>query len=264
MPILDMQIESGQPPASRHPYGILTDVRLSRQLMNSGLRLGSLLELPREGIALQWVGQVRALGSPFGPTAQTGQCFYSVNRDSPMPASGFHVLTRCGSDCSAIQSRFASIPVLPDGVEISRMSTLTDVFREATAVEGAQAALYSLCSFAGTGLVLTGGIALIWSMVWPQRKEFAVRLALGATPNDIRWALCRQIFLISFAGILGGGILGYWFIEYLGSQVEGISAFHWPVPITVGILITLCFLWFAKAAIASVTMNDLTTILRTE
>jgi ABC-type antimicrobial peptide transport system permease subunit len=82
-----------------------------------------------------------------------------------------------------------------------------------------------LGSLAGVGLLLAvaGLYAVISFSVSSRRREFAVRLSLGAEGSHIRWLLLRNLAIILGSGV-GAGTWGAWVIsKSLSHRLFGVT-----------------------------------------
>ena len=87
-----------------------------------------------------------------------------------------------------------------------------------------------LTSFAVAAFVLAAiGIYGVISIgVAGRRREFGVRLALGASPSNVLGLVLRQGALLAAAGIAIGLVGATWVVRYLGALLYGVSAFDVP------------------------------------
>lgn len=96
-----------------------------------------------------------------------------------------------------------------------------------------QGGLYAL--FAAMALVLAtlGLFAVVASAVAQRRQEIGVRMALGATPADVRWMALREGLTPALAGLAAGLLLSVATNALLASQLVGIAAWD---PVTLGVV----------------------------
>lgn len=105
-------------------------------------------------------------------------------------------------------------------------------------VAGGVAALSAL----GVVLAIVGLFGTVSYSVSERRKEFGIRVALGAQPWQLLRMVFRQTLLVSGSGTLVGILVGVGATMFLRSQFYGIGSVEWSVlvPVAVGML-ALCF-----------------------
>jgi predicted permease len=104
-----------------------------------------------------------------------------------------------------------------------------------------------LAAFSVTALALAAiGLAamLAWTVV-QRRQEMAIRLALGAEPNDILWLIVRQGLLLASSGIAIGLAAGLALTRLMSSILYKTSA-HDLGTFAFAPLIFLVIAWFAS------------------
>jgi ABC-type antimicrobial peptide transport system permease subunit len=79
--------------------------------------------------------------------------------------------------------------------------------------------------FAGIALVLSalGLIAVVGYSVDQRTREIGIRMAIGATPVDIRRLILREGLAPVAAGVAGGVVLSLFANQLLRSQLVGVS-----------------------------------------
>lgn len=124
------------------------------------------------------------------------------------PLSSVSVLMRGSLDDGAMRT-------LAEGVvrDLDRDIPVTDTARlqqlVSDSVASSTAAAQLVSAFAALALVLAmvGIGALLAALVAARRTEFGVRLAMGATPRDIRWLVLRQGAAMIAIGLVIGSVL---------------------------------------------------------
>jgi putative ABC transport system permease protein len=87
--------------------------------------------------------------------------------------------------------------------------------------------------FAGIGLLLVsvGVYGVVSYSVRQRRQEIGIRIALGATPQDVRSLVLKNGMRVIFTGIALGMLLASFAARVLASQLWGV---HWYDPLTLG------------------------------
>lgn len=90
------------------------------------------------------------------------------------------------------------------------------------------------------GVLAASGLFGVFSrLVSQQRRDFAVRLALGASPQDVSWILFRDAALSVIPavvlGVLGGALLA----QFAIGVVKGITADPYDVTVYAGSVLLL-------------------------
>ena len=82
-------------------------------------------------------------------------------------------------------------------------------------------------SFAAIALLLAcvGVYALLSYAARRRTQEIGVRLALGASPNDVLWLFVRQGTAIGIAGVVVGCVLAVGVSRLLAGSLWGVDAF---------------------------------------
>lgn len=84
----------------------------------------------------------------------------------------------------------------------------------------------SAAGFVGTALALAGVFAVAaWRLV-QQRRDLAIRIALGAGHGEVLTAFVGKIFAVSIAGAGGGVLISVWTANVLRMSVPGVQAPH--------------------------------------
>jgi predicted permease len=84
----------------------------------------------------------------------------------------------------------------------------------------------SAAGFVGTALALAGVFAVAaWRLV-QQRRDMAIRIALGAGHREVLAAFIGKIFAVSSAGAGGGVLVSVWTANLLRISVRGVQAPH--------------------------------------
>jgi ABC-type antimicrobial peptide transport system permease subunit len=80
----------------------------------------------------------------------------------------------------------------------------------------------------GLGLVLAslGLYGLLSQAVNSRKREFGIRMAVGASPMDVARQVFRQAAWTSVSGVVGGLALAYWGTSMLSAYLFGVDGFE--------------------------------------
>jgi putative ABC transport system permease protein len=136
----------------------------------------------------------------------------------------FSVSLRCGSSCpdpALVRHRLISIN---PAIRVVHVGSLDAAYFVQLAAPRAAAALGSV--FAATALLASAGgiFGTLTFFVARRRREFGVRLALGASRPQIRRLVARDSLVIACVGITLGLVGGSWLNSALESVHYGASA----------------------------------------
>jgi predicted permease len=110
-----------------------------------------------------------------------------------------------------------------DGSLPSRVRPFAAVV-DATLVQERLIAALSTC-FAGLALLLTsiGLYGIIAHGVQRRTREIGIRMSLGARRGVVLWSVLRESLVLVAPGLCLGGILSFWLLRMVASQLFGIS-----------------------------------------
>jgi putative ABC transport system permease protein len=118
----------------------------------------------------------------------------------------------------------AEIQAIDPAQPVYHIKTLDGLMDDSLLARSASMAVMTLFSALALVLAAVGIYGVVAYGVNQQRGEFAVRLALGATPRDLRWLVLRSGLLMVGTGI-GFGIAGALSLSRLmASALYGVSA----------------------------------------
>jgi putative ABC transport system permease protein len=174
-----------------------------------------------------------------------------LDADSPPVVYLFHLQTaenrmtlvlrtEMGVAAAATQVR-AIVKSLDPGVPVYAVTTLDRQLSESKAVFSRRFPMILCGVFATAALALT--LVALYAMcmheVLTRRREFGVRLALGASPDSLRRLIFNDAVLLSAAGIVIGGIAASLVSRSMQAVLFGLTATDWRVygVVAVGVLV---------------------------
>jgi ABC-type antimicrobial peptide transport system permease subunit len=131
---------------------------------------------------------------------------------------------RCGGSCpdpALVRQRIVDAGT---GARVINVVPLESEYLAHTSQPRAGAAL--AFTFSAIALIAaTGGLfSVLAYAVRHRRREFGIRLALGATPAEVRRIVFREGVRVAAAGLLLGSVAGWWISRWLSSLTYGIPA----------------------------------------
>jgi predicted permease len=173
--------------------------------------------------------------------------------------SSFAIKTDLENPLSLAESLRAAVRDLDRGVPISRVTTLEHSYRSAIAPHRFSLLLMSI--FAGVSLFLTiVGIYGVMSFLVRQREQEAgIRMALGATPQQIFGLIFKQGLVLSLAGTatgLGMAVAAGRVLENLAYGVETLDSLVFSIVPAVTLLGAFIAYYPAARALSRVDPNE--------
>jgi putative ABC transport system permease protein len=223
LPLKQGRTFSDDEEAQGRPVVIINEV-MARRYFANGNPLGRRISfpLPGEGDGLEIIGVVGNERS-FGLGADTTPVFYRPFTRCNRPMIGLAVRTR--SDPASLASAVRQeIRAVDPHLAVMRLRTLEDAVHDSISVERFTALL--LLVFAAAGLVLAGiGVYGMLAYVVTQRtREFGVRIALGASAQDILRLVLGDGLRLAGLGLGIGLSLALALSRALQSLLDQVSA----------------------------------------
>jgi putative ABC transport system permease protein len=162
----------------------------------------------------------RALDEPPGPAV------FSLLADVPVAwRVNYVVRTASGSvlDGPIAQAITAVSPnaAVVDASPIS--ARLADTVRDRSFAS----LVLTFFAIAGVGVTVAGLVGIVAFIVARRTREIAIRIALGATPANIRWFVLREVLLAAATGSVVGTVAGRWLSSLFEHLSYGVKAGDW-------------------------------------
>ncbi len=166
------------------------------------------------------VDDVKHRGLPQNPTADPD--IYVPFRAQ---ARGFAVVVRTANDPDALRPAIVTaLRGLDSGAVVYDVATLPERVARQTAQARFTAWLASAFSAAAVALAALGLYAVVAYLVARRTREFGVRLALGASPADLRRLVMGKGLVLVGLGLSFGVLGALALVRLLGSLLYGVSA----------------------------------------
>lgn len=185
----------------------------------------------------------------------------------PLGRQAFDVLTTLmvvrsplpGADLQALLSSYAHQldPALPLGLARSLPEVVTATFATARVF----ANVLTLLGGIGVVLAAIGLYGLLTQAVGERRREFGIRLAVGASSGDVARLVASQATWITAFGVAGGIGLAVWGAQFVKSYLFGISESDPRVYLfSVGVLLVIVAIAAGRPAWAATRVNPIETL----
>ncbi len=120
------------------------------------------------------------------------------------------------------------------GLIVDEVRGIDAVVATATAVPAATTTVLVATALLALILGSVGVYAVLSFLVSRRTQEFAIRVALGALPRDVRWLVVREGVALAAAGLTAGVIGALLLTRWLAAELHGVSPID---PITYGAVV---------------------------
>jgi len=205
------------------------------------------------------VGDVRSSGANAAPAPE----LYTPLQ-TPSVSTALVLRTRTSDPEKLVSQLRSAVATIDRGVALYAVQTYDDIFAQTLGPRRYEMLLLS--SFACLALLLAAiGIYGVISYSVNQRsQEMGLRMAFGATPQDLSKLVLRQALVLSTVGLLLGIALGLASHKLLSSALFGISFVDLPVYVAVVLMILALSLLAAYLPARRAASLDPMTTLRAE
>jgi putative ABC transport system permease protein len=262
---LGLPIEAGRDLAATDIAGttgaILINRSLAQAMWPDGSAIGARVYLgPRPPGPNDWmqivgiVGDVRAslLAPDIRPTA------YGSTRQYSWPRR--HFTLHAPTEPPTLQADIrAAVRAVDPMVTVGAIQDLDEVFASQRARHGLVLQVMSVFAVVSLVLCATGLYAVVALTSQLRRREYVIRLALGAPVQDVRWRVVRQALQLAAAGIALGiaiAALGVRAIEGLLHGVAARDARTYALSAVVLVLVAAVAAWRPARAAARVSASE--------
>lgn len=125
---------------------------------------------------------------------------------------------------------------------IAEIGTVEDLLARSTAIPRFTTTVIGAVSGIALVIAVIGVYGLLAYTIAERIPELGIRLALGASPQDVSWLLLRDAMTRVLSGVAGGLLVAWWLARFMGSLLFGVRP-HDPVTFTsVAVLMILASL----------------------
>jgi putative ABC transport system permease protein len=235
--------EAQDEPPSEHP--MILDETLARRLFPNEDPIGKRIRLFRQEAPWRTVVGVAADVRNNGVIEGSDPQFYLPWENDPVEfLSNAQILVRTPLDANAVATWMREATKEQDAtlpVTIERMSTRVEKLAERPRFN---AVLLSLFAAMGVALAAIGIYGVVGFLVARQTQEIGVRMALGASPQNILGMVLWNIGRWTIVGA-AAGLLGAWFCARLMSSLLFEVGAHDPLPLAIAVLLLFAVAFLA-------------------
>ena len=204
------------------------------------------LGAPRPGTPwLNIVGIVADVRSG-GATAETLPEIYTPMTQTPSAAMAVVLDTKLDDPASVASDLRGAVRAIDRGIPLERVATYEELLGTQFAPRRYQ--MFLLASFAGLAILLAavGLYGVVSYAVTQRRGEIGLRMAFGASLQDVTAIVLKQVFLLAGSGLGIGMAMSLLTRQILANELFGIHFLD--LPVYVGVILILATVALAAAA----------------
>jgi putative ABC transport system permease protein len=178
------------------------------------------------------VGDVRQLQIYQEPMPELYRCYYQA------PPTSMSVVARTVSDPLAlVAAARREVASLDPNQPVYNIETLRKIVDEAAWQGRLTAALFGVFSALALALAAVGIYGLTSYTVAARRREFGLRMALGAAPGQVLRLVLARGLALALAGVAGGMAAAYFLARTMEGLLYGMRAFDPEVFLAIPLLL---------------------------
>jgi predicted permease len=213
-------------------HAVILGERLAHLLWPTASAVGRSFTSFKEPTPYHVIGVARELRFPTVDAFRDHPQFYGPFTGRGLGAISLRCAGTCPDEATVRRAVLAGAP----GATIYGFGLLDDVYREALARPRGAAALGTTFALIAMAAAAGGLFSVLTYAVGRRRREFGLRLALGAAPGDIRTLVLRDGLRVAGLGIAIGGAGSVALARIIASIQYGVSKFD---PVTYVIVVAL-------------------------
>jgi ABC-type antimicrobial peptide transport system permease subunit len=149
--------------------------------------------------------------------------FYPFSQHSQTPMRNLYV--RLSGDVRlASQQLRAVIREADRGIAVREVVTLAELEVRSIARERLVSTLTGAFGLLAVAVACLGLYAMVSYSVVRRRNEIGIRLALGASPANVRWLVMRETIILVAVGIAVGAAVTIPALRFIGALLYGLSS----------------------------------------
>jgi putative ABC transport system permease protein len=225
-----------------------------------GKRFGQGTDASKYFTVVGVIGNIRS----FGLAAKTPYEFYQTT-DETAPGSMTVVLRSTGVDpASLVPSARGIVSSLDSNLPVTGVQTMEDVVSASVGQPRLLSALSGLFGALAGLLAMVGVYGVTAYNVRRQRREYGIRLALGADPGAVRRLIVTRGAFVAAAGIAIGAVAGLLLTRLMGTMLNDVtptdpSVFAGNAVLVLAVAMAACYVparWAGRVDPAVVLRND--------
>lgn len=188
------------------PRVVLINETMARMFWPSGDALGAQVQIGPGSPNQRWITVVGIISdvSDLGPTERIRPTAYGSTRQYSWPRRNFTVRSGDAVSLSLAVDVRAAVAAVDPAVPVGTITTVDRLVSDR--VGRHRLVMLALGLFGSVALMLSAagvyGVVALTSRL--RRREYAIRMALGAARGGVRWLVIRQALVVSGAGTLAG------------------------------------------------------------
>ncbi|HEX6163702.1 MAG TPA: ADOP family duplicated permease [Vicinamibacterales bacterium] len=220
------------------PRVVLINETMARMFWPDGNAIGSevFIGAGAPSRADQWITVVGIVADfrTHGPTERIRPASYGSTLQYSWPRRNITVRIAGPMPASLAADMRSAIHAIDPAIPAGTVSTFDSFIAERTARH--RLASLALTLFGSLALVLSacGLYAVVALTSRLRQREFAIRMALGAHANDVRWLVIRHAMLIAVVGSAAGLATAMSGTRILEGLLHGVGALDRPIFVTAG------------------------------
>jgi putative ABC transport system permease protein len=171
------------------------------------------------------IGDIRSFGLAANPPYE----FYRTLEQQSFAAMTVVIRTRNADPTSIIPTVRQIVGSIDPALPLSRVQTLEQVVADSVGQPRLMSALTGLFGGLAGLLAMVGVYGVMAYNVRRQRREFGIRLALGAGQRDVRTLVVGRGILLGIAGITIGGFGAWLLTGLLKTMLHDVKPTDWSV-----------------------------------
>jgi hypothetical protein len=149
--------------------------------------------------------------------------FYPYSQHPEVPIRNLYLRTR-GDVRHASDALRAAVREADRGIAVREVVTLAELGERSIARERLVSTLTSTFGLLAVAVACLGLYAMVSYSVARRRNEIGVRLALGASPANVRWLVLRETLLLVVFGLIAGVVATLPAAQLIASLLYGMTA----------------------------------------
>jgi ABC-type antimicrobial peptide transport system permease subunit len=171
------------------------------------------------------IGDIRS----FGLARATPYEFYRTLEQDVFPGMTVVIRTTSGDPTAIVPTARSIVASIDSSVPISQVQTMEDVVAGSVGQPRLMSALTALFGSLAGVLAMVGVYGVMAYNVRRQRREFGIRLALGADPTTVKTLVVRRGLILALSGVAIGALSAWFLTSVLKTVLNDVQ----PTDVTV-------------------------------
>jgi ABC-type antimicrobial peptide transport system permease subunit len=190
-----------------------------------GKRFGNESDVNKWFVVVGVIGDIRS----FGLARATPYEFYRTLEQNVFPGMTVVIRTASADPTAIIPTARSIVASIDSSVPISQVQTMEDVVAGSVGQPRLMSALTALFGSLAGVLAMVGVYGVMAYNVRRQRREFGIRLALGADPTTVKTLVVRRGLILALSGVAIGALSAWFLTSVLKTVLNDVQ----PTDVTV-------------------------------